>query len=222
MRQQCPNDERMIDFIEGRLSEEDRSCLEGHLSACEICLEELVIANNIVAQKDLYELEMPPARVTDAAVNLVTDPYPLPLSVFLDNVIKFFSKLGHHIVNLIRIWPWKRWNPATIRGFKVVASEDYACFEVSFKDVKTEIEVEKTGINRANILLRLNNPTKNPKSLRITLKNGEREMASYLLDGTYVVFEDIPFDRHSIALAEDNVTIGTYSFEIKESYHGGK
>ena len=86
----------------------------------------------------------------------------------------------------------------------------------------TEIEVEKTGINRANIRLKLNNPINNPKSLRITLKNGGREMASYLLEGTYVVFEDIPFDRYNIALAEDNVTIGTYSFEIKESYHGGK
>jgi hypothetical protein len=187
-----------------------------------MCLEELVIANNIVARKDLYELEMPPARVTDATVNLVTDPYPLPHPVLLDSVNKFFIKLGHYIVNLIRIWPWKRWNAAPIRGFKVAASEDYACFEVSFKDVKTEIEVEKTGINRANIRLRLNNPTKNPKSLRVTLKNGEKEMASYLLDGTYVVFEDIPFDRYSIDLAEDNATIGTYGFEIKESYHGGK
>jgi hypothetical protein len=187
-----------------------------------MCLEELVIANNIVESKELYELEMPPASVTDAAVKLVTDRNSLPFSVLFDSFNTFFSKLGHYIMNLIRIWPWRRWNPATIRGFKVAASEYYACFEVSFKDIKTEIEVEKTGIDRAKIRLRVNNPIKNPKRLRINLDNGGREMASYLLDGTDVVFEDIPFGRYSVALAEDNVTIGTYSFEIKESYHGRK
>ena len=222
MRQLCPNDERIVDYIEGHLSEEDRSCLEKHLSACEMCMEELVITNNIVARKDIYELEQPPAGVTDAAVNLVIDRNPLPSSVLIDYMNKFFSKLGYYIVTPIRLWPWERWNPAALRGFKVAASEDYVCFEVSFKDVKTEIEVEKTGINKANIRLRLNKPIKNQKSLRVTLKNGEREMASYLLDGTYVFFEDIPFGHYSVSLAKDNATIGTYSFEIKESYHGGK
>jgi hypothetical protein len=222
MRQRCPNDERIIDYIEGRLAAEDRSDLEKHLSACEMCLEELVITNNIVARHDIYELELPPAEVTDAAIKLVTDRKPLPPSVLIDYVNKFFSKLGSYIVNPIRVWPWGRLNPAPLRGFKVAASEDYVCLEVSFKDLKTEIEIEKTGMNKANIRLRLNQPIKNHKSLRVTLKNGEREVASYLLDGTYVFFEDIPFGHYSISLAEDNMTIETYSFEIKESYHGGK
>jgi hypothetical protein len=222
MRQQCPNDERVIDFIEGRLSEEDRSDLEKHLSACEMCLEELVITNNIVAGKDIYELELPPAEFTDAAVNLVTGRNPLPYSVLIDYVNKFFSKLCSHMVNPIRLWPWGRWNPAPLRGFKVAAGEDYVCLEVSFKDLKTEIEVEKTGVNKANIRLSLDNSIKNLKSLRVTLINDEREVASDLLNGTYVFFEGIPFGHYSISLAVDNVTIGTYGFEIKESYHGGK
>ena len=222
MRQLCPNDERLIDYIEGRLSEEDRTDLEIHLSVCEMCLEELVITNDIVARKDIHELEQPPAEVTDAAVNLVVGRSPSASSVLIDSVNKFFSKLGSYIANPIRVWPWGRWNPAPLRGVKVAASEDYVCLEVSFKDLKTEIEIEKTGNNKANIRLKLKQPLKNPKSLRVTLKNGERELASYLLDGTYVFFEDIPFGHYSISLAEDNVTIGTYSFEIKESYHGGK
>jgi len=222
MRQLCPNDERMMDYIEGRLSEEDRSCLEKHLSACELCLEELVITNNIVAGKDSYELEPVPAEVTDAAVNLVTDRNSLPPSALIDYVNHFFSKLASYIVSPIRLWSGGRLNPAPLRGIKVATSEDYVCLAVSFKNVKTEIEIEKTGINKANIRLRLKKPIKSQNSLRVTLKNGAREVASYLIDGTNMFFEDIPFGHYSISLAEDNVTIGTYSFEIKESYHGGK
>jgi len=104
----------------------------------------------------------------------------------------------------------------------VVANEDYVCIKVSFKDVKTEMEVEKTGDNKANIRLRLIELIKSPENLRVTLKNGDREFASYLLEGTYVYFDDIPFGHYSISLAKDIEALGSYSFEIKESYHGRK
>ena len=222
MRQQCPNDERMIDYIEGRLAEKDRSDLERHLSVCEMCLEALVITNNMGARGDLYELELPPAAVTDTAVKLAADRARIPTSGLIDSAGKFFSNLGSYFVKLNRVWPWGNWNAAPVRGNKVATSQDYVCLEVSFKNLKTEIEIEKTGTSSANIRLRLNEPAKNHKSWRVTLKNGDRELASYLLDGTYVYFEDIPFGHCSISLAGDNEVLGTYSFEIKDSDHGRK
>ena len=222
MRPQCSNDERIIDYIEGRLTEMDRSDLESHLSACEMCLEEFVITNHMVAREDLYELELPSAEVTDTAVKLATDRNRIPTSGLIDSVGKFFSSLGSYFVKLNRVWPWGRWNPAPIRGIKAATCQDYVCLEVSFKDVKTEIEIEKSGTSNANIRLRLKEPVKIHKGLRVTLRNGDRELASYLLDGTDVYFEDIPFGHCSISLAGDNEILGTYSFEIKDSNHGGK
>jgi hypothetical protein len=222
MRQSCPNDESIIDYLEGRLSEENRSHVEQHLSACEMCLEELVITNNIVARENIYEFEQPPVEVADAAFKLVSGRYQLPTFGYIDYFNKFFNKLKAYIVTPNRLWPWARWNLASVRGVKVAADEDYVCLEVFFNDLKTEIEVEKTDDNKANIRLKRIQPQKNPKRLRVTLKNGDRELASYLLDGTYVNFEDIPFGHYNISLADGNRTLGTYSFEIKESYHGGK
>jgi hypothetical protein len=222
MRQQCPNEERIIDYIEGRLPEEDRSNLEKHLSACEMCLEELVITNNVLSREHIYELAMPPSEVTDAAVRLLTGRPPLSTTILIDYANKLFGKLGSYFVNPNRVWPWERWNSAKVRGYKIAANEDYVCLEVSFNDVKTAIEIEKTGKNKANIRLRLDNPVPIVKSFRVTLKNGEREVASYLLDGTAVFFEDIPFGHYSISVSKDNQTFGNYSFEIKDSDHGGE
>ena len=216
MRQRCPDNERLGDYIESRLSEEDRSDLENHLSTCEMCLEELVITNNIVARKDPFKLELPPPEVTDASVKLLTGRKLLPTSILLDYANKFFRKLGSYIVNSNWVWPWGRWNSTPVRGYKVAVNEDYSCLEVSFNNLKTTIEIEKIGMNKANIRLRLIKAIKNPKSIRITLKNGDREVASHLLDSNYVLFEEIPFGYYRISLAENNETIGTYSFEIKE------
>ena len=222
MRQQCPNEERIIDYIEGRLPEEDRSKIEKHLSACEMCLEELVITNNVLSRDHNYELSMSPSEVTDAAVRLLTGRPALSTTILIDYANKLFGKLGSYFVNPNRVWPWERWNSAQVRGHKIAANEDYICLEVSFNDVKTTIEIEKTGKNKANIRLRLANPVPIAKSLRVTLKNGEREVASYLLDGNAAFFEDIPFGHYSISVSKDNQTFGDYSFEIKDSDHGGE
>ena len=222
MRHQCPNDERLIDYMEGRLTEKVRSDLERHLSECEMCLEEIVITNHMVARGDRYELEPTPAEVTDTAIEMAIERNRTPTFGLIDFAGKCFSNLASYFVKLNRLWPWGRWNPAPIRGIKVAASQDYVCLEVPFKDVKTDIEIEKTGKSNANIRLRLKEPVKIHKNLRVTLKNGDRELASYLLEGTNVYFEDIPFGRYSISLAGANQILGTYSFEIKDSDHGEK
>ena len=54
------------------------------------------------------------------------------------------------------------------------------------------------------------------------MEKGKREMTSYLLDGDYVLFEDIPFGRYGISLAENGVKFGTYLFEITGNRHDRK
>ena len=69
MKMTCPDEERLLDYLEGRLSEEDRSRVEEHLSDCERCLEALVVTNGLLRSRDRFELEAVPPEVTEAAVN---------------------------------------------------------------------------------------------------------------------------------------------------------
>jgi hypothetical protein len=103
-----------------------------------------------------------------------------------------------------------------------VASEDRVCIKVSFRDIKTEIEIEKAGEDKAHIRVKPDLAARDVEGIRVTLKKGDREVASYPLEGAYVLFEDIPFGHYSISLAKNGVLLGTYLFEIKDSGHGGK
>lgn len=216
----CPGEEKLVDYIEGRLSGEDRSQVEEHLSDCPICLEGFVVTNSMIRGRDRFELDPVPTEVTEAAVHLVSSRRALSYGSLMEKWKQSIRNLGSRISGVFRLRPWLKWQLAPVRGSKTVASEDLVCLRVAFDQIETEIEIEKTARDRALIRVKLHEATKHRKAVRVTLKKGEREIASYLSAGPYVLFEDIPFGHYSISLAEDGVQLGTYLLEIKETRHG--
>jgi hypothetical protein len=113
-------------------------------------------------------------------------------------------------------------NLLTVRSFKRKIVENLVSLRVPFRDIETKVEIKKTGKAKACIKVDLPEATKSEKTLRITLKKNDREIASYLSDGNCILFENIPFDHYSIVLVEDDAKIGEYFFEIRETDHGKK
>lgn len=214
----CPDEERLADYLEGRLSLSERAEMEAHLSACGVCLEEFLAARSVVFA-DL-SLQSAPAAVTDEAVRLVRsrlsagkDPYAARLR---RSVSRYVSGLKDHLQ-----YPffWK-WSASPIRGPKTVVSPDVILIRKVFKGIRTEIEIEKTAGEKAHIRIRLGEAGDVAKGIRVTLKKEEREISSLLLNGGYGVFEDIPFGQYNLVFSTDGIELGTYSFETKESRHG--
>jgi len=222
MKMTCPDEERLLDYLEGRLSEEDRSRVEEHLSDCERCLEALVVTNGLLRSRDRFELEAVPPEVTEAAVSLVTSQGTVSRGALMEKLRRSVKKTVSRISDTFQVEPWGEWQPVPIRGAKKVASDDLVCLSVPFKGIQTEIEIEKTGRNRAHIRVKLHEAGKHAEGVRVTLKAGEREIASYPFDGGYVLFEDIPFGHYSISLTDRGASLGTYLFEIKEGRDVGR
>ena len=219
MKIPCPDEEKLAGYLEGRLSEAEKSQMEEHLSDCQICLEGLVVTNGLVRCKGLHDLDPVPAEVTEATVNLVTSNFAISHRSTMERLKGSIRNLGSRILDVLWLNPLGKWRLAPIRGSKRVESEDIVRLRVPFKDINMEIEIEKAGAGKARICVSLHGSNKPRKGVRITLKKGEREIASYLLDGAYVLFKDIPFGHYGISLAEDGVSLGTYLFEIKDTCH---
>jgi hypothetical protein len=219
MKTACPNEERLADYLEGRLSEEDRYIVEKHLSECDICLEGLVVTNSLVRGRGRFDPNPVPDDVTEAAVRLVTSLSATTPRSLMEKLKGSIKNISSAISDDLRPSPWQRWQPSPVRASKTVASGDIVCLRVSFKEIETGIEIEKTGSGMARIRVTPREAEKHRKALRMTLKKAEREVASYLLDGDYVLFEDIPFGHYSISLAKKGVQLGTYLFEVKETPH---
>lgn len=218
MRTGCPDEERLADYLEGRLSEKERSHVEEHLAGCEICLEGLAVITRLVHDRDQFELDHVSNEVTEAAVRLVTSRTVMTQDSLMEKLKGSVRNIGSAMSDVLCPKQGQRWQPAPVRGSNTVVSDDCVCLKVSFEKIETEIEIEKTGSNSAHIRVKPHKAEKYRGVLRITLKQGKREVASYLLDGLYVLFEDIPFGHYSISLAKKGVSLGTYIFEVKGSH----
>lgn len=212
-KKSCPGEEIIADYLEGRLSAEDKEAMDVHLSECQLCLEELVIAGKAI--RDAAEAPPVPSGVTEAAVRLVAGR---TTGVAEKGLKESIATCMEKISDCFRYsLPW-RWQHATIRSSKVESAPDLVVIKKVFKEIEAEIEIEKTGEDKAHIRVKAGGREKN--GIRVTLKKGEREISSQLLSGGYAFFEDIPYGRYEIVFSANGSELGSYTFEIRESRNG--
>ena len=212
-KKSCPDEEIIADYLEGRLSAEAKEAMDAHLSECELCLEELVTAGKAI--RDAAELPAVPSGVTEAAVRLVARRTTGVAEKGLkESIAAYVEKISDYF----RYSLPSRWQQATIRSSKKKAAPDLVMIRKVFKEIEAEIEIEKTGADKAHIRVRASGREKN--GIRVTLKRVEREISSQLLSGGYTLFEDIPFARYEIVFSTNGAKLGSYTFEIRESRHG--
>ncbi|MFC1858266.1 hypothetical protein ACFL9U_09605 [Thermodesulfobacteriota bacterium] len=217
MKTACPNEEKLADYVEDRLVEEDRLHIETHLSDCDRCLTEFLAAKSCVRGSDGSELESVPDHVTREAIRLAISNRPIPLKErFKRSAQRLYGKISDQFpINL-----WREPSLAPIRGSQEMLSESIVRLKKTFKEIDAEIEIEKTKEQVANIRVRINKGKRRTNGLRVTLERGEREISSELYNGGYVSFENIRFGHYTLTFIRDNLAIGSYHFEIKESSNG--
>jgi hypothetical protein len=216
MRTSCPDEERIGDYINGRLNENDTSGIEEHLAECEACRQEFIFGKGLIRGGGL-ELDPVPDEVTVSSLRLAEKAGSIPEMHFNKRWERFFSKARSILDDLLHPALWGRWGLATIRGSRKVVSEDLVHVRRRFGDIETDIEIEKAAGGKAHIRVKLTDTNGDKGDIRVTLKRGEREISSSLPDGKgHVLFEDIPFDHYSLHITRDDTTLGTYPFEIKE------
>jgi hypothetical protein len=210
----CPKEEELIDYIENRLPDRDRKRVVHHLSECDVCLEEVVTARGMLRNENFTEFEPVPEAVTRDALRIASES--TEESVFKDLWENQKRKWKNTIYELLH---WSTLQLATVRGDKKILSDNLILIEKIFSEFKAQIEIEKTGPDKANIKVLVTEDHKsNP--IRVNLFKNNREMASYLLNTSSVLFEDVPFNHYAITFTRDGSKIGEYLFEVKESRHG--
>jgi len=214
MTRSCPDEEMLVDYIEDRLPESQRSEMEKHLSDCDSCFQEFVLSRSIVRGGDNLGLEPVPKRVTQNAINMLKKqgffPDQSPLARAQFQVKKGLAFLSGFLQDTFQ---W-RWHLSPVRSTQKMVTQDFFRIRKRFPDFEADIEIDKTGDKKANVKVFLVEGSIR-KGIRVTLKSGEREMSSQLLDSGYVVFEDLSFARYRLNFSENGKINGSYSFEIK-------
>ena len=223
MRKKCISEETFMDYLEDRLSDKKRSEIEQHLTECDTCLEELIVAKKMMQEEDLMDLHQSewgpvPENVTRQAIERVK-------ALKKDSLFKRFSGLVNRLFFhystkctdlLWYLFPLRTPATATVRGKKKGIEEDHLCIKKSFQDFEVEIEFEKQTQEQSLIKVRLVKNNMPTKPIRATLMRNKREVSSCLINDSSALFEDIPFGHYVLIFTQKGNQIGDYPFEIKE------
>ncbi len=179
MKSSCMELDILAMYIKGSLSEQETDRFEEHLSECDVCLEEFVIANKHVRDKDLSEWE--PVPEEDA------------LSVLekVNNKIKKFYKWITALPSELALNP----DFALVRS-DTLSPTDYVRLGKNMDDLQTDMYVEKTADNKVCIHARVRKENAIAKNVRLTFTGQENSIVSRLLKGDYELFENLSFGSY--------------------------
>jgi hypothetical protein len=217
MTKTCIDEEAIADYIEARLSANERAVLEQHLSVCDQCLDDVDLTRTILKRQDRLDLDTVPDNVTQGAVEIITKQSEILATSPRDKIKRFLGDMHTTIAAFFRHESWTHWRLAPVRGSKQMVSKDLVRVKKVFKNLAAEIEIENIEGNRANIRVKLYNRKSNRVNARVSLVKKDREILSYLLeDQDSALFEGVPFGKYHLVFTRDGVKLGVYHFAIKE------
>jgi len=222
MKTLCPDEETLADYIEHLLPESKRRWVALHLIECDACLDEYGLAKGMVRGGAAPETDPAPAEVTHSAVRLVSRQVSIKGSSLEERTGRYLKELHARVRHYFGQTALAQPGLAPIRGRNRAVSKDLFHIKKGFREFETDIEIEKTGENMAQLRIRLSGHKGHRDNIRVTLKTGERELCSSLPNKGQVLFEDITFGSYTLLFTKNGSSLGAYPFEIKESRNGSK
>lgn len=221
MKNICPDEQQLGDYIEGLLDENGTRLIEAHLSDCDVCRQELLIGNGLVRGGG-QGLSPVPERVTKSALGLINEIIPDKQASLSVKIKRSLNNIYSKIVDYMGPIPWFRWGFAPVRGKTQVITEDLIHVRKEFKGVSAEIDIEKIEKNNTTIRVRLFKDKEGNNGIRITLQKNDREVSSILTDSRgYALFDRITYGHYSLIFIKDGMILGEYLFETRE-YNNGR
>lgn len=212
MRNKCPNEETLVDYLEGRLPGRQQTQVESHLVACSNCREQVGLVLQLMDQDTQVPPVNAPAYLTDKAVELAADLAAQQRSGSLLQGARRWAAKG--VALLERLTPSNGLQPVAVRSAETVLSERCVSRQKQFKDLTVTIEIERSGDDLALIRVIDAEQPMTDLPVRVALFVNDREIASMMLVDAPLVFDDIAFGAYTLVFTRKGVKFGEYHFEI--------
>jgi hypothetical protein len=211
MRNRCPNEETLTDFLEGRLSGRQQARIESHLAACADCRQQVGAYLQLTHPESAAEPAAAPDYLTDKAVSVVAGlaDADRPPSMF-QGARRWVAR---GIALLEQLAPTNGLQPVPVRGAGTTVSERRIRRQKQFADIRVTIEIERSDDDLALIRI-LSTAKAADRPVRVALIEGDREIAGMPLTTDPLVFDDIAFGRYTLAFVRGGAVLGEYHFQI--------
>ena len=205
----CLSEETIACYLDNLLDGSEKEKAERHLAWCEPCLEQVIRYNRIIKEK---ELEKAPARLIKKASKLAEKE-----EKNIDIILEFIRDSLQVIKKSfdISILPGEL-AEVSLRGEKQNVYRGSVNFAKKINDIVLEIGIERVKKDLANLTIKpLDNNRKIIKGLRFNLFCGRKELASYVVEGEDIIFENLIKEKYSLSVTRKGEKIGELSVKLQ-------
>jgi len=209
-RAACPDEEALAGYLSGQLTSTERGELERHLADCSYCLSEVAAAQEA---GEPGQTSAVPQWLMERAMALVQAPKAEGL---FDLVIRFVKDTVEIVQQSGEWMSTLSPQPVTVRG-AAKPNSGLLQLERQMDAHKIALEIERTEGGGCQVNVRITGEDGKPvDGVRLSLKAGEREQASFLTRQGQAVFESVPEGEYDLILSLAAATLGTIRFKIEE------
>jgi hypothetical protein len=207
---QCPNEESLVCFSEGKLSLAESKEIQEHLISCRRCAE----AVSLFCQR-FEETKAVPEFLIEKAKNLMEEKnLPNIVEVILavkEKALQILGTTGDVILdNEIIPLP-------VLRSRQISEFPEEIKLIKEFNNIKITLYIQKKDKDKVKININLLNKTSllPLENLRLVFLKASQEIESYEVILGNVVFDNIRFGRYTIQILRQDEKLGAIHLEIK-------
>lgn len=216
MNTKCPSDDIMAGYLDGVLAADEQAILDDHFADCGICLDTITEGHRLLRGGFAVDTEPVPAHVTQSAIDAIQRKADNGAGALASKLKQSARSMIERISDVVFLSTGGSLHPAPIRGSLEKLGDDRVLLKKTFKEIDTEIEMEKSVGGAIHIRVRLAGASRTARGVRVSLQKSEREVTSKLLESGYVLFEDVPYNCYTLVFTRNGNSLGAFAFEIKE------
>ncbi len=211
----CPQEETLYDYLNGTLEQHIEHDVERHLTQCDQCLQTIIAMSAFAEEAPEQEHVEVPDHLQHTVLGYVQAGKQAGLEQFLKSARGSLVSLWDELRGLFSM---KQPEFVYVRGSQKVISKSLVVLEKEFKDVKLDIEIEKTGANATDIKITATDPRTGElfPGVRLDLRDGSRELESFSAEHGEALFENIVFGEYTLIAWDNKKKLGEVKLSIKE------
>ena len=203
-----PNEEMLVCFFEGRLSDDEAEGIKKHFLSCDSCAEAFA---TVTMLPENQEMEVPKGLL-EKAKNIVSLPGALfEIAVRIkDQAYELLHTTGDVLVGQ-ELMPAPLLRSRNIKDFKdeIVILKDY-------NGIRVEVKIEKKADSffSVSVFAKEIQTQRIVKDMRATLIKEDMELESYITDSGRIIFDHVMLGKYAIELAGAEDKITTINIEV--------
>lgn len=205
-----PDEEELVCFLEGRLSQEENERIKLHLINCASCIE----AFEVNAQIETPEVKQVPQELTQRVKDLIVEERIQILEIFLrlkEKTLELINTTGDVL------WGEELVPVPILRSRSIKDFKDEVIILKDFKDIRVEAKIENKAGKTFNliIIVRQKETQRVLKDLRVTLLKDEVELESCLTDSGSVTFEHVLWGKYRVEISSLENKLASILLDIR-------